>query len=712
MQINKTEQAATTMTELGGRIQVGPSVPAATVAAAAAGPSALATTVVDAPTDTDSLAAQEQQQWGIMQLFSISEVTQASLVYCQRALRDFVKLHQVVAYQIDKLPPKKVFQAKQYLIDLEDEIRSIGKEQEGMVAEVTEKLREFQQFILLSRGINIPNELADGYVSNTFQRYYETCGSHVSPPPGLTLRRNVAEIAEHYSIEAILNLYDEECIERTPQSRSLLKKRRKQGPQPLLVASSRSLLKPPTGESKTEGAETETTSSTVVAARLATKERRAFANIGKPPIKAQEVADAEDHFPADVAIKVEPEIIIEVEQQQPQPQPQWPLPGKAWKPGFRGRPPKVAKELGLQKTAVNDRELKPSVKDEPEDIEEAEAEEQEGQEAQEAQEQEPWVPTNDSSNEAPPPPPTTAAYRRGRTNLLQALNKTRQVNTNVDLPSTSTAQSGTVASSIPPSSSQHQKGKKRSRGAGTGGKLAKHPSTGTATSSGSSPNSRCSTPSSGGDSSDPRSSIGEFPAIGSEPPVPTPLSIFELGQPPYLRFFGLVTHEEAKALKESKAVRKRRSCNSTERKDFHYGRLDYYEQQLYQQASVAAVTAATSGPGKRRVGCSKRPVLYSPQVVARKRKQAAAAAAPLPASTSSCTTSGSSSSINSNSSPEGTTLENMLTELGEKCCFVCNEKGSVAELSSCTNCCNIYHIECHEGANELKEELCPVCLTD
>lgn len=86
MQINKTEQATTT-TELGKRIQVGSSG----VPTAQAGPLPAVN-----PAKSDSLSAQEQQQWNIMNLFSISEATQSSLVYCQRALRDFVKLHQVI----------------------------------------------------------------------------------------------------------------------------------------------------------------------------------------------------------------------------------------------------------------------------------------------------------------------------------------------------------------------------------------------------------------------------------------------------------------------------------------------------------------------------------------------------------------------------------------------------------------------------------------
>lgn len=53
----------------------------------------------------------------------------------------------------------------------------------------------------------------------------------------------------------------------------------------------------------------------------------------------------------------------------------------------------------------------------------------------------------------------------------------------------------------------------------------------------------------------------------------------QLGKEPFLRLFGLYTHTYCQYLRKRRTERRRRNCTSTERGDFHYGRLDLFERQ-------------------------------------------------------------------------------------------------------------------------------------
>ena len=253
---------------------------------------------------------------------------------------------------------------------------------------------------------------------------------------------------------------------------------------------------------------------------------------------------------------------------------------------------------------------------------------------------------DDEEDELPELPPTVA-IKKSRLNLLQALTKARNQNQNappeeIAKPSFP-RQRGTMAKT--------KSDPLPKRGASSGG-----------ASSDSSPNSRSSTPLSVKASDDScerdhdRSPIEEFVE-------PQPTDIAELAQPMFLRYFGLLTLDESKVLATRKTERKRRSCNSTERKDFHYGKIDYYEQQLTHIA-------------RRR---NKRPILYSPPATrgVKQRKHFELIADRTGAGTvktgGGSGSSSSGSGVGTSKAAESSKL--VLAELENKMCIVCNKAG-------------------------------------
>ncbi|XP_058444178.1 uncharacterized protein LOC131425909 isoform X2 [Malaya genurostris] len=293
--------------------------------------------------------------------------------------------------------------------------------------------------------------------------------------------------------------------------------------------------------------------------------------------------------------------------------------------------------------------------------------------------------------------PATVAIKKSRLNLLQALNKAKH--NSLSQVSVHLTDEVSKPANVPVFTRQ-SKTIVKTKSDPLPNTASKRPSTGA--SSDSSPNSRSSTPISVKASDD---SGDRTPYPIEEHVDPQPSSIFELEQPVFLKFFGLLTLEESKALATRKTERKRRSCNSTERKDFHYGKIDYYEQQL-------------NHISKRK---NKRPILYSPPSTrgVKKRKHFDLIASSTGAGTVRSGSSGSSSSstttrVGTATSDGGTKL--MLSELENKSCIVCNKSGSSDGLSACVYCCNFYHLRCHSNSIfnpqllRQRDNICPVCL--
>ncbi|XP_035891837.1 uncharacterized protein LOC118503070 [Anopheles stephensi] len=653
-----------------------------------------------------------QKQWELIKEFSLPAELSLSITYLQRALRDCVFQHQVLASKINNLPMHQRPKVKQYMLELEREMLSIGKEQEGLVRQLSERVKRFQMTVQSQHLVTLSDDLLYGFVTRQLATQHETAVIS-GAPKHISQRWSATELAQKYSLETILGTVavmqeefksepleqqtddnddvddddeDEESSSWNPvmplSDAKRYKKQGKSAPKTYTQHTStshQSLLKrkpsvaaPTTDKRHFAGiaVQSKQTSAANGAAKLKSEKEQKI--LTEPPA-AEEVSEDED--PAESVLR------------------------GTWVPGCPGRPPKAAKYLSAAKLAqIRARRASVPVGPKPVDAGTALAAQQkraskrievltekikpiESGEDEEQQQQQLEVMT------------TSAAVRRGRSNLLQALKKQKRGPGRPSL--TSLAQRGAKQGPVPSVSS----------------KLVKHSSF--SASSGSSPNSRSSTPTWGNaarqhseDSCDRRSSSTEYPPLllndPGEPATPTLTSIYELEQDAFLRYFGLHTPEEAKALKERKRERKRRSCYSTERKDFHYGKLDYYEQQQQYQAVRAS----------RRT--HQRPILYSPPVaVAKRRKQST-----LPTAGNSISSSSSGSSIArqyNNHHHQRPQPANIFAAMDKRTCFVCFKSGTTDELGACMNCCNIYHLNCHtiderSDAYRQRDDLCPVCL--
>lgn len=92
----------------------------------------------------------------------------------------------------------------------------------------------------------------------------------------------------------------------------------------------------------------------------------------------------------------------------------------------------------------------------------------------------------------------------------------------------------------------------------------------------------------------------EYPELPQEDEEPTVLI-----KEQFLRIFGLYTHSYSQFLKSRRTERRRRNCTSTERGDFHYGRLDMFEKQYAGKRSnrqfLYSPPATRAGAKRRRV---------------------------------------------------------------------------------------------------------------
>uniref|UniRef100_A0A182T520 PHD-type domain-containing protein n=1 Tax=Anopheles maculatus TaxID=74869 RepID=A0A182T520_9DIPT len=636
-----------------------------------------------------------QKQWELIKEFSLPGELSLSITYLQRALRDCVFQHQ---------RPK----VKQYMLELEREMLSIGQEQEGLVRQLSERVKRFQMTVQSQHLVTLSDDLLYGFVTRQLATQHETAVISTAPKH-ISQRWSATELAQKYSLETILGTAvvkkeefksepldpheqqtdddddaddddDKESRWNPVMSISAAKRYKKQAKTvPKMYTHKntgyQSLLKrkpsiPPQDKRHFEGFSGKKQTSTANETKQKSEKKPPI--LADPPVEASE--DEED--PAESVLR------------------------GTWVPGCPGRPPKAAKYLSAAKLAqirarrasvpvghklavaaavvaqqkrASKRIEVLSEKEKPIELEPIESADDEVQQQQQLESM-----------------ATSAAVRRGRSNLLQALKKQKRGPGRPSL--ASLAQKGPKRGPVPSVS-----------------KLVKHSSF--SASSGSSPNSRSSTPTWGNttrqqseDSCDRRSSSTEYPPLlllndPGEPAIPTLSSIYEMGQDAFLRYFGLHTPEEAQALKERKRERKRRSCYSTERKDFHYGKLDYYEQQQ-RYVAYQAVRASR---------CThQRPILYSPPVaVAKKRKQST-----LPSAGSSSSSATARHQHHHHQRPQPA---NIFAAMDKRTCFVCFKSGTTDELGACMNCCNIYHLNCHtidelSDAYRQRDDLCPVCL--
>lgn len=571
-----------------------------------------------------------------MNRFQIPTDLKDDLVYCQRSLRHFVKVHQLLASKLSNgLTQTQISKLKRYLQELEGEMIDIGNEQQPLVRDLDRLVRDFIKETAAKEFIDIDREMANGYVTRVLSLHYEMSFNTKYTPKTVSDRLTEAQLVHKYELAS----FDEPAPKKEKDESQSSSGSSATSPTAVHPYNQRqiSLLKP--------------------------KEERVSSGGSKnlPPFNNITFSNAKALVNEQALKKIAPERI--------------PVPKKLIKV-----PPKIE---NLPRPVPKLPEIDCSNIKEEEDYEPEEL-------------------------------PATVAIKKSRMNLLQALNKAKNNSLVIkpepeDPPKPVTSTFSKKPMPKTKSDPLPRTGKKR-------------PSSGA--SSDSSPNSRSSTPLSVKVSDD--SSADRVPMPIEEYCEPQPLHIDELEQPLFLKFFGLLTLEESKALATRKTERKRRSCNSTERKDFHYGKIDYYEQQV-------------SHIARRR---NKRPILYSPPSTRGVKKRqhfdliasnTGAGSVRASGSASGTGSSGASTSVTASQQKDqqqqqqqqrvgsgpATAAEgskSVLAGLENKICIVCNKSGSPDSLSACVYCCNIYHLRCHSNSIfnpqllRQRDNICPVCL--
>ncbi|XP_053693095.1 uncharacterized protein LOC128741348 [Sabethes cyaneus] len=547
--------------------------------------------------------------------FQIPNELKDDLVYCQRSLRHFVKVHQLLAAKLSNgLNQSQMNKLKGYLLELEAEMVEIGNEQRPLVQELDKLIGCYLKQLASSELLEDDREIAYGYVTRALSVHYEMSFNTKYTPRNVTERLNEAQLVHKYELASFDDPRPKKEKDESRSSTSC-----SISPTSIYQSNQKqiSLLKP-----KEE--------------RVAPKGSNAV-----PPFNNITFSNAKSLVNEAALRQIAPESIV--------------VPKKLIRtlpPLSEPLPRPIATKVTLKEVEINQ-----ETDYEPQEL------------------------------------PATVAIKKSRLNLLQALNKAKNSSLTMNQP----------AETSKPTAMVFTRQNKAITKTKSDPLPSKRPSTGG--SSDSSPNSRSSTPVSGKASDD---SVDRALYPIEEHIEPQPGDIFELEQCVFLKFFGLLTLEESKALATRKTERKRRSCNSTERKDFHYGKIDYYEQHMHH------IT-------RRR---NKRPILYSPPATrnVKKRKHFDLLASSTGAGTvrsgsgSSGSSSASSTTAASSTTRTGDGSKLVLSELENKTCIVCNKSGSSDTLSACVYCCNIYHLCCHSNSIfnpqllRQKDNICPVCL--
>uniref|UniRef100_A0A1S4H5Z4 Uncharacterized protein n=1 Tax=Anopheles gambiae TaxID=7165 RepID=A0A1S4H5Z4_ANOGA len=566
--------------------------------------------------------------------FLIPDTLKDDIAYCQRSLRDCVKVHQYFAQRYNSLSAIQQGQVKQYLLELEDEMRAIGKEQSGLVQDLARRLKHFQRKTATEKHIELGDDLANGYVAWVLSSHAEIQCSAAYVPHAVSERLNESQLYQKYPLlscaaaEAATAAQPEQ--ERKPDTVRLRKR-------PVLQTS---LLKP--------------------------KEERDLLHNNNNTTALKEKPSPAARSPPSCTMSTPPPPV---------------LPGPARTGNRRKTPP----EQPLVPTKMlRSRSTTPVVvtvlKQEPK---------------QELVEPEPptAAAVNDTEDRATPPIVIreSAAVKRGRSNLLQALSKvkTTQKPATKPLPPTAT----TTSTTSPP---------------GSASKSARNCRAGSVSASSDSSNSRASTPGTSGGAAVPPKQTDEpvsaerlpplsLPPLPPEEPTGTlPTTIDELEQYSFLKMFALHTIEDSNLLKGRKNERKRRSCCSTERKEYHYGRFDYYEQQFYIVQ-------------KRRYNANKR-LLYTAtsaeKAISARKPWAGGGPSPPPPSSASSQPVQDSPVVEVKPAQLESVCEEELQPENKLCCVVCNQIAGTSneELRACADCSNNYHLSCHRQVDDVDGE--------
>ncbi|EAL41587.2 AGAP011171-PA, partial [Anopheles gambiae str. PEST] len=132
--------------------------------------------------------------------FLIPDTLKDDIAYCQRSLRDCVKVHQYFAQRYNSLSAIQQGQVKQYLLELEDEMRAIGKEQSGLVQDLARRLKHFQRKTATEKHIELGDDLANGYVAWVLSSHAEIQCSAAYVPHAVSERLNESQLYQKYPL--------------------------------------------------------------------------------------------------------------------------------------------------------------------------------------------------------------------------------------------------------------------------------------------------------------------------------------------------------------------------------------------------------------------------------------------------------------------------------------------------------------------------------
>lgn len=570
----------------------------------------------------------DSQKHKVIKEFLIPDTVKDDIAYCQRSLRDCVKVHQYFVERCNSLSVKQQEQVKKYLLELEDEMRAIGQEQSGLVMDLANRLKHFQRKTANEKHIVLGDDLANGYVAWVLSNHSDVHCNAAYMPHAVSERLNESQLYQKYRLEPV-----QSCDVGTalPDGTKLQDKRLRK--RPVLQTS---LLKP--------------------------KEER-------------------DH--PSTALKQEPSLTPpSTPKTPPTPPPPQPAQGTVTRTTASRRKTPPEQQPLILKKMLRSRSTTPVV-----------TVKQEHDIKQEPSDQENSIDTEDQL--ATITLQESAAVKRGRSNLLQALNKAKTTQkTALKQPQTS-----------PPASAIKGGRNNRAGSLNAGEQRSSSVSSDSSNSRASTPGTSCNGGGSGvgntrksnveNGTSDESSLERLLPP--EEPPCTLPTNIDEWEQYSFLKLFGLYTIEDSNLLKGRKNERKRRSCCSTERKDFHYGRFDYYEQQFYIVQ-------------KRRYNVNKRLLFTatSAEKSINKRKPWSSLVMPAPVSLPVQDLSTDGKASFQADSLEREEDESCVLEAQNKLCFVCKKDGNTANtLNTCMDCSNFYHLSCHvdEDASQAEQKI-------
>uniref|UniRef100_A0A182UJD2 Uncharacterized protein n=1 Tax=Anopheles melas TaxID=34690 RepID=A0A182UJD2_9DIPT len=153
-----------------------------------------------------------QEQWEWMKEFAMPVELLQSIIYLQRALRDCVIQHQFLASKINILAMHQRPIVKRHMLELEREILSIGREQEGVVRQLSERVKRFQMTVQSQRKVALSEDIVCGYVSRHLAAYNDVTDLNGTVPKHISPRLSAAELAQKYSLETLLAASDDSVV--------------------------------------------------------------------------------------------------------------------------------------------------------------------------------------------------------------------------------------------------------------------------------------------------------------------------------------------------------------------------------------------------------------------------------------------------------------------------------------------------------------------